>query len=328
MQYRQLGRTDMKVATVSFGAWAIGSAWGPVNDDESLAALERAVALGVNFIDTADVYGDGRSERLIARLRKNHPHDTIYVATKAGRRADPHVASAYNRANLTAWVERSLRNLEVEAIDLLQLHCPPPPVYDMPEVFGILDDLVKAGKVRYYGVSVEKVSEALKATTYPNVQSIQIIFNMLRLKPADEFFPTAITRRVGILARLPLASGLLAGKMSAQSTFAPDDHRSYNREGASFDKGETFSGVPFERGLEVVEQLKRIKPEGMTMAQFAMRWILMFDAVTCVIPGAKRPSQEEENAATADLPPLSADVMKAVRAVYESQVRELVHSQW
>src|SRR5258706_10671509 len=213
MQYRQLGRTDMKVATVSFGAWAIGGTWGPVQDDESMAALRRAVDLGVNFIDTADVYGDGRSEQLVARLRKERPHDTIYVATKAGRKLPRQVTSGYTRANLTEWVECSLRNLEVDAIDLLQLHCPPTQLYDMPEVFGILDDLVKAGKLRYYGASVEKVDEAMRAIQYPNVQSIQIIFNMFRLKPAEQFFPAAIKKQVGILARLPLASGLLTGKL-------------------------------------------------------------------------------------------------------------------
>jgi aryl-alcohol dehydrogenase-like predicted oxidoreductase len=328
MQYRQLGTTDMKVATVSFGAWAIGGSWGATTDDESLAALHRAVDLGVNFIDTADVYGDGHSERLIARLRKERPGDTIYVATKAGRRPSTRASSNFTRANLTEWVERSLRNLEVDALDLLQLHCPPSDVFDMPEVFGILDDLVKAGKLRYYGASVEKVDEAMRAIRYPNLQSIQIIFNMFRFKPVEEFFPAAQKRQVGILARLPLASGLLTGKLTKQSTFAADDHRSFNREGESFDKGETFSGVPYERALDAVEALKKIKPEGMTMAQFALRWIQMFDAVTCSIPGAKRPSQAEENVAAADLPSLSPDVMDAVRAIYDNQIRELVHTSW
>jgi aryl-alcohol dehydrogenase-like predicted oxidoreductase len=328
MQYRQLGRTDMKVATISFGAWAIGGTWGPVQDDESLAALNSAVDLGVNFIDTADVYGDGRSEQLIAKLRKQRPHDQIFVATKAGRRAQKQIPEAYNRANLTEWVERSLSNLEVEALDLLQLHCPPTPVYDMPEVFGILDDLVAAGKLRYYGVSVETVNEALHAIRHPNVQSVQIIFNMFRFKPADEFFAAAKTREVGILARVPLASGLLTGKLNAKSKFAPDDHRAFNRHGESFDKGETFSGVPYERGLEAVAALERIKPPSLTMVQFALRWILMFDAVTCAIPGAKHAAQEEENASAADLPPLSQDTMEAVRMVYSEYIRDSVHSQW
>jgi aryl-alcohol dehydrogenase-like predicted oxidoreductase len=328
MQYRQLGRTDMKVATVSFGAWAIGGTWGPVQDEESLATLHRALDLGVNFIDTADVYGDGRSERLIARLRKERPRDTFYVATKAGRKLPRQIPGGYSRDNLTEWVECSLRNLEVEALDLLQLHCPPTALYDMPEVFGILDDLVKAGKLRYYGASVEKVDEAMRAMEYPNVQSIQIIFNMFRLKPAERFFPAAKEKQVGILARLPLASGLLTGKLTAQSTFDKDDHRSFNREGASFDKGETFSGVPYDLGLELADEIARLKPTGMTMAQFALRWILMFDAVTCTIPGAKRPSQEEENAAAADLPSISQQVMDAIRRLYDQKLHALIHPQW
>jgi aryl-alcohol dehydrogenase-like predicted oxidoreductase len=328
MQYRQLGRTDMKVSTVSFGAWAIGSAWGPVDDDQSLAALNRAIELGVNFIDTADVYGDGHSEQLVAKLRKQRPNDQIFVATKAGRKLPKQKPEGYNKKNLTGWVEDSLRNLEMDALDLLQLHCPPSKVYDMPEIFGILDDLVTAGKLRYYGVSVETVDEALHAVRNPNVQTVQIIFNMFRFKPADEFFAAAKAREVGILARVPLASGLLTGKMSAKSKFAPDDHRAYNRNGESFDKGETFSGVPYERGLEAVEALRRIKPPSLSMVQFALRWILMFDAVTCVIPGAKNPVQEEENASAADLPPISQDTMESVRMLYNEYVRDLVHSQW
>src|SRR5512141_583059 len=226
MQYRELGSTGWKVSTISFGAWAIGGTWGEVDDKESLAALHRSIDLGVNFIDTADVYGDGRSERLVAQLRKERK-ETIYVATKAGRRLDPHVAEGYNRANLTAFVERSLKNLGVETIDLLQLHCPPTEVYYMPETFGVLDDLVKAGKLRHYGVSVEKVEEALKAIEFPNLQSVQIIFNIFRQRPAELFFPEALRRKVGILARVPLASGLLTGKLTAKSTFSPDDHRTY-----------------------------------------------------------------------------------------------------
>src|SRR3954462_515329 len=238
MQYRQLGRTDMQVATVSFGAWAIGGTWGAVQDDESIAALHRAIDLGVNFIDTADVYGDGHSERLIARLRRERS-EPIVVATKAGRRLPAQVASGYDRANLTAFVERSLRNLEVDAIDLLQLHCPPSEVYDMPEVFGILDDLVTAGKLRFYGVSVERVDEALRAIRHPAVQSVQIIFNMFRLKPSEQFFKAAGERKVGILARVPLASGMLSGKLRADSQFPLSDHRLYNRNGEAGDRGET-----------------------------------------------------------------------------------------
>jgi aryl-alcohol dehydrogenase-like predicted oxidoreductase len=327
MQYRELGRTGWKVSAVSFGAWAIGGSWGSVDDKDSLAALHRSIDLGINFIDTADVYGDGRSERLVARLRKER-RETIYVATKAGRRLDPHVAGGYNRANLTAFVERSLKNLDAEAIDLLQLHCPPTEVYYMPETFGVLDDLVKAGKLRYYGVSVEKVEEALKAIEYPNVQTVQIIFNIFRQRPAELFFGEALRRKVGILARVPLASGLLTGKLTAKSTFDPDDHRAFNRHGEAFDRGETFSGVDYETGLKAVAELRALLPAGWTMSQFALRWILMFDAVSCAIPGAKNPAQAEDNAKAADLPALDSVTMEKVRAIYDSRIRSLVHHYW
>jgi aryl-alcohol dehydrogenase-like predicted oxidoreductase len=327
MEYRELGRTGWKVSAISFGAWAIGSAWGPVDDQDSLAALNRAVDLGVNFIDTADVYGDGHSERLIAQLKRER-REEIYVATKAGRRLDPHIASGYNRQNLTAFVERSLKNLETDALDLLQLHCPPTEVYYKPEVFGILDDLVKQGKIRYYGVSVEKVEEALKAIEYPGVQTVQIIFNIFRQRPAALFFSEAKRRRVGILARVPLASGLLTGKMTRESTFDADDHRQYNRHGESFDRGETFAGVDYETGLQAVNELRSLVPPGATMAQFALRWILMFDAVTCAIPGAKRSSQAEDNVRAADLPPLPDSSMAQVREIYDRRIRELVHHYW
>ena len=267
MQYRELGRTGWKVSTISFGAWAIGGTWGPVEDNDSLAALKRALDLGVNFFDTADVYGDGRSERLMARLRRERS-EPFYVATKAGRRLNPHAAGGYNRQNLTAFVERSLKNLEMEALDLLQLHCPPTEVYYMPEVFGILDDLTAAGKLRYYGVSVEKVEEALKAIEYPRVQSVQIIYNIFRQRPADLFFGQAQQRKVGILARLPLSSGMLAGKMKADSAFASDDHRAGNRQGEWFDRGETFSGVDFGTGLQAVEELRLLVPQGMNMPKW------------------------------------------------------------
>ena len=327
MQYRELGRTGWKVSTVSFGAWAIGGSWGNVDDKDSLAALHRSIDLGVNFIDTADVYGDGRSERLVAQLCKERS-ETIYVATKAGRRLDPHVAGGYSRANLTAFVERSLKNLNTEAIDLLQLHCPPTEVFYMPETFGVLDDLVHAGKLRHYGVSVEKVEEALKAIEYPNVQTVQIIFNIFRQRPTELFFTEAIRRKVGILARVPLASGMLTGKLTFKSTFETDDHRAFNRHGESFDRGETFSGVDYETGLQAVEELRALVPAGWTMSQFALRWILMFDAVTCAIPGAKNPAQAEDNVKAADLPSLSAEAMNKIRAIYESQIRDLVHNHW
>jgi aryl-alcohol dehydrogenase-like predicted oxidoreductase len=328
MNYRQLGRTGWQVSEVSFGAWAIGGSWGTVDDDQSLAALHRALDLGVNFIDTADVYGDGRSERLIGQVLRERGGERIYVATKAGRRLSPHVADGYNRQNLTAFVERSLKNLGVEAIDLLQLHCPPTEVYYRPEVFGVLDDLVAAGKLRYYGVSVEKVEEALKAIEYPHVQTVQIIFNMFRHRPGGLFFREAAARGVGILPRVPLASGLLTGKMTPQTTFPKSDHRNYNRQGEAFDVGETFAGVPFEVGLQAVEELRPLVPEGATMAQMALRWILMFDAVSVTIPGAKRPSQATENVAASELPPLSQETMTAVRDIYDRLIRPHVHQRW
>ena len=327
MQYRELGRTGWKVSAVSFGAWAIGGTWGSVQDSESLAALNRALDLGVNFFDTADVYGDGHSEKLMARLRRER-REPFYVATKAGRRLDPHTADGYNRKNLTAFVNRSLKNLETESIDLLQLHCPPTEVYYRPEVFGVLDDLVREGKLRFYGVSVEKVEEALKAIEFPNVQSVQIIFNIFRQRPADLFFEQARRRKVGILARVPLASGMLTGKFTPASTFEPDDHRAFNRHGESFDRGETFSGLDYNLGLQAVGNLKPVVPAGMTMAQMALRWILMFPAVTCAIPGAKRPAQVEENAAAADLPALTAAAMERIQAVYDGQVKPSVHPYW
>ncbi len=327
MNYRELGRTGWMVSEISFGAWAIGSAWGEVDDRESIAALHRAIDLGVNFIDTADVYGDGHSERLIAQVLKERP-EAVHVATKAGRRLDPHVADGYTAENLTRFVERSLTNLGVEALDLVQLHCPPTEVFYRPEVFGALDDLVQAGKIQHYGVSVEKVEEALHAIEYPNVETVQIIFNMFRHRPAELFFREAQARQVGVIVRVPLASGLLTGKMTRETTFSPDDHRQYNRQGESFDRGETFSGVDYEAGLEAVEALRSLVPEGATLAQLALRWILMFDAVSCAIPGAKRPAQVDDNLAAADLPPLSEKDMAYVRQVYDAYIRPQVHHRW
>jgi aryl-alcohol dehydrogenase-like predicted oxidoreductase len=328
MQYRPLGRTDMNVSAISFGAWAIGGTWGPVDDEQSMRALHAAVDAGTNFVDTADVYGDGRSERLVARLRRERPGETIYVATKAGRRLPMQTPEGYSRENLSSWLERSLRNLGTEAVDLLQLHCPHPQVYDRPEVFGFLDDLVAAGKIRHYGVSVETVDEALRGIRHPNVQTVQVIFNMMRRKPAEELFGRAQARRVGILARVPLASGLLTGKLTAGSAFAADDHRHFNRDGEAFDKGETFSGVPYDVGLEVVERLRPLVPTGATLAQLALRWILEWAAVSCAIPGAKTEEQARANAAAADLPPLAPETMAAVQSIYDERLRPLVHASW
>lgn len=327
MNYRELGRTGWRVSTISFGAWAIGGTWGTVDDESSMQALHCALDHGVNFFDTADVYGDGRSETLMARLRRER-REQFYVATKAGRRLNPHTAEGYTRQSLTAFVERSLANLNVGAIDLLQLHCPPTEIYYRPEVFGWLDDLVQAGKLRYYGVSVEKVEEGLKAIEYPGVQSVQIIFNIFRQRPAELFFAEAQRRKVGILARLPLSSGLLTGKFNAHATFEPDDHRAFNRNGESFDRGETFSGLDFALGLKAVEALRPLTPQGSTMAQMAMRWILMFPAVTCAIPGAKRPEQVEENVSASMLPELSDSTMKQIGTVYDTLVRNEVHHYW
>src|SRR5476651_933995 len=327
MKYRELGRTGWKVSEISFGAWAIGGSWGDVDDKDSLAALHAALDGGVNFFDTADVYGDGRSERLMAKLKKERK-EKFYIATKAGRRLPKQTPKGYSRGNLTSFVERSLRNLDTDAIDLLQLHCPPTEVYYMPDVFGILDDLVKAGKLRHYGVSVEKVEEALKAVEFPNVQTVQIIFNIFRQRPSELFFTEAQKRKVGILARVPLASGMLSGKITRESRFAKDDHRNFNRNGEEFDRGETFSGVDFETGLRAVEELKRLAPKNVALAQLALRWILEFPAVTCAIPGAKRPAQVAENIAASDLKPLSAATLKKIRALYDAEIRPLVHHYW
>jgi len=290
--------------------------------------LHSAIDSGVNFVDTADVYGDGRSERLVARLRREREGETIFVATKAGRRLPEQTLEGYSRQNLNAWVDRSLKNLEMDTVDLLQLHCPHPDVYDTPEVFGVLDDMVQAGKIRYYGVSVETVDEALRGIAHPGVQTVQIIFNMFRLKPAERLFTEAKAKQVGILARVPLASGLLTGKLSMESTFAADDHRQFNREGQAFDKGETFSGVPFETGLAAVEELRLLVPPGATLAQLALRWILMFDAVSCAIPGARNPDQARANAVAADLPPIDETTLGAVRRIYDERIREHVHGSW
>jgi aryl-alcohol dehydrogenase-like predicted oxidoreductase len=325
MNYRPLGRTPWKISEISFGAWAIGGSWGSVDDTNSLAALNRAIDCGVNFIDTADVYGMGRSEKLIARLKRDRK-DEIIVATKAGRRLPSQAAEGYNRANLTTFIDDSLRNLATDCLDLVQLHCPSTDVYYRPEVFGILDDLVTAGKIRYYGVSVERVEEALKAIEYPNVQTVQIIFNCFRLRPSGLFFAEALKKNVGILARVPLASGLLSGKLTRESKFDKDDHRSFNRHGEEFDVGETFSGVDYETALDAVEELRKLSSA--SLAQFALRWILMFPEISCAIPGAKTPKQAEENCAASDLPPLSDETMAAVAKIYDEKIRPLVHQRW
>ena len=328
MRYRELGETGMRVSEISLGTWAFGGDWGAVGEDEAYAALNRAVDLGVNFLDTADVYGDGRSEKLIGRLLKDRPDDEILVATKAGRRLDPHTAEGYDHENLSAFVERSLENLGVEALDLLQLHCPPTEAYRQDSTFEALEGLKEAGKLKHYGVSVEKVEEARMALDYPGVANVQIIFNIFRQKPIQEFFPLAEERNIGILARVPLASGLLSGKMGADRDFSQDDHRFFNRNGEAFDRGETFAGVNFETGLEAAEELKELVPEGSTLAQFALRWILMHPAVSCAIPGGKNPTQVEDNVAAVEMSPLSEETMQRVKEIYDRSVRPEVHHLW
>jgi aryl-alcohol dehydrogenase-like predicted oxidoreductase len=315
------------VSEIGFGAWAVGGAWGSVDDEQSLAAMKRALDLGVNFFDTADVYGDGRSERLLGRLRKE-TKTPFYVATKAGRRLSPHLASGYNRENLTAFIERSLQNLQADALQLMQLHCPPTDTYYRPETFAVMDDLVRAGKVQHYGVSVERVEEGLKSMEFPNVESIQIIFNMFRHRPAEHFLTEAHRRGVATIIRVPLASGMLTGKLTAESTFEPDDHRHFNRHGEAFDVGETFSGAPYELGLQAVEELRSMVPAGASLAQLALRWILMFDGVSTVIPGGKTARQVEDNSGASALPPLTDEQMSAVRAIYNRYLRPSVHQRW
>ncbi len=328
MNYRALGRTGWKVSEVSFGAWAIGGAWGNVSDKDAMAALNKAVDSGINFIDTADVYGDGRSERLIAQLKKERKGEVIVVATKAGRKLPKQAVEGYSKENLEGWINESLKNLDTDCLDLLQLHCPPTSAYDHAEIFETLDDFVKKGKILSYGVSVEKVEEALKAIEYEGVQTVQIIFNCFRQKPAEVFFEQAKKKQVGILARVPLASGMLTGKMTKETQFEANDHRNFNRHGEAFDVGETFSGVDYDVALAAVEELKPLVPAGMTMSQFALKWILMFDAVTCAIPGGKRPEQVADNAKASDLPGLSAEVMAGVKGIYDERIRPLVQQRW
>ncbi len=327
MKYRALGRTGWKVSEISFGAWAIGGAWGDVSDADAMAALHKAVDVGINFLDTADVYGNGRSERHIAQLKKERK-DEIVVATKVGRKLPKQTVEGYSAANITGWIEENLKNLNTDCLDIVQLHCPPTDAYYHPEIFGVMDDLVKAGKTRFYGVSVERVEEGLKAIEFENVQTVQIIFNCFRQRPAELFFEQAKKRQVGILARVPLASGMLTGKMTKQTQFAADDHRNFNRHGEAFDVGETFSGVDYDVALAAVEELRGLVPAGMTMTQFALKWILMFDAVTCAIPGGKRPEQVADNARASELPALSDEVMASVKRVYDEKIRALVHQRW
>lgn len=328
MREHKFGRTEFTVSDIGFGAWQIGGSWGEVSDADGRAALNAALDAGMTFIDTADVYGDGRSEKIIAEVLKARGGNRPMVASKAGRRLNPHVADGYTKANIEAFIDRSLQNLGIDSLDLVQLHCPPTDVYYRQEMFEGLEEIRKAGKIKHYGVSVEKVEEALKAIEYPGIVSVQIIFNMFRQRPAALFFQEAKRRDVAVIARVPLASGLLSGKITAATQFAAEDHRNFNRNGEAFDVGETFAGVPFETGLAAVEEVRKLVPAGASMAQFALRWILMHEAVTVVIPGARNGEQAKANAAASDLAALSADVMAASREVYERLIAPHVHHRW
>lgn len=328
MEKRILGKTGYDVAVIGQGCWQFGGDWGEVSDDAAMGVLHAAADAGVTFFDTADVYGDGHSEELVGRFRKERGSDEIVVATKLGRRADPFVAETYTRDNIRAWTERSLKNLDVDVIDLTQLHCPPPKVYSTIEVFDALDELVQEGKLRHYGVSVETVDEAMTALERPGVASIQIILNVFRRKPLETVLPAAREAGVGIIARVPLASGLLTGKFSEDTTFAPTDHRTYNRFGESFDQGETFSGVPYELGVQAAREFTEVVPEGVTPAQFALRWILDQPGVSVVIPGASRPEQAAANAAAASTPELTDDQLAQLERIYDTRIKEFVHDRW
>lgn len=327
MNYRLLGKTGYNISEVSFGGWAIGGTWGDVDDTTSLKALEEAIDQGINFFDTADVYGDGRSERLIGKLTKSKK-EKLYIATKAGRRIEPHIAEGYTIETIRNHVERSLKNIGVDCLDLLQLHCPPTAVYSNEALFEGLNQMKKEGLIAHYGVSVEKIDEALTALNYEELATVQLIYNMFRHKPDDVFLNKAKEKNVGVIARVPLASGMLTGKMTKQTVFAKDDHRSFNRNGEAFDKGETFSGVDYDIGLKAVEELKKIKPEEITLAQFALRWILENDAVSCVIPGGKTPEQVSQNTAASEVELLTKEQMNAVKAIYNQYIREQVHHLW
>ncbi|MDR3526551.1 MAG: aldo/keto reductase [Rhizomicrobium sp.] len=328
MKQHPFGKLPANVSEIGFGAWQIGSAWGDVSEEDGKAALNAALDAGMTFIDTADVYGDGRSEMIIRETLKARGGQRPFVASKAGRRLNPHTVEGYTRKNLEAFIDRSLQNLGVDCLDLVQLHCPPTEAYYNPVLFQAVDEIQKAGKIKAYGVSVEKVEEALKAIEFPNVVSVQIIYNLFRQRPADLFFQEAKKKNIAVIARVPLASGLLSGKISKDTQFAADDHRAFNRHGEAFDVGETFAGVPLEAGFQAVDEIRKLVPAGASMAQFALRWILMNDAVTVVIPGARNAAQAKANAEAAALAPLSADVMAAAQDVYTRLVKPHVHQKW
>lgn len=328
MHYHNFGRTGRPVSNIGFGAWQIGGSWGSVSEEDGRAALHAALDSGINFVDTADVYGDGRSEKIIADVLADRGGQKPFVATKAGRRLNPHTADGYNLENLEAFVDRSLKNLRMERLDLVQLHCPPTEAFYRPEVFEALDALKAKGKIANYGVSVEKVEEALKAIEFPGVASVQIIYNIFRQRPASLFFPEAKRRNIAVIVRVPLASGLLSGKITRDTVFDKEDHRNFNRKGDAFDVGETFAGVPFEIALDAVEEVRKHVPRGTGMAAFALRWILMNEAVTVAIPGARNAEQAKANASASDLPVIGADVMAAMEEIYRTRIAPHVHQRW
>jgi len=327
MQYRTLGRTGFEISEISLGTWQVGGKWGdPFDHDNADKILNTAIDNGINFIDTADVYGDGESEKAVGRLIRNRS-EQIFVATKCGRRLQPHINQSYTPKALRGFVEDSLRNMNLDTIHLIQLHCPPTEVYYRPEIFAEFDQLIAEGKIQKLGVSVEKVEEALKAIEYPNVDTVQIIFNMFRQRPSELFFEQAKKKNIGVIVRVPLASGLLTGKFDKQTTFSEGDHRRFNREGASFDKGETFSGVDYNTGVETVQLLEQAFPN-MPLSHLALRWILMFEAVSCIIPGASKPAQVIDNIQASDLPPLTEKDMKKIENIYNQHIKSLVHYTW
>jgi len=328
MKQRILGKTGHSVSEIGFGAWAIGGTWGEVSWDDAKGALNAALDAGITFIDTADVYGDGRSEHIIAEVLKERGGERPFVATKIGRRLSPHAAEGYTSKNLNAFVDRSLENLQSDVLDLVQLHCPPTAIYYTPDVFDIMDEMVRVGKIHNYGVSIEKVEEGLKALEYPNVSSIQLIYNIFRQRPAERLLHEAKRRNVGIIARVPLASGLLTGKMKSDTAFSSDDHRSFNRNGEAFDKGETFSGVPYDVALDAVEDIRRFVTGDVTMAKFALRWILMNENVTVAIPGSKNKTQSEANAQASNMNALSEETMTALNSIYQQKIAPWVHQRW
>lgn len=328
MNYRKLGKTNFEISEIALGTWQVGGKWGsPFNDKTADELLNTAIDKGVNFIDTADVYENGLSETAVGRVVRSRS-ERVYIATKCGRHISPHVSEGYQPKVLQKYIEDSLKRMKLETLDLIQLHCPPTEVFYRPEIFELFDRLKEQGKIQNLGVSVEKVEEGLKAIEYTNVTTVQIIFNLFRQRPAELFFKEAKKKDIGIIARVPLASGLLTGKFSAETTFESQDHRNFNREGASFDKGETFSGINYELGLKAVEELKALFPDTPNLAPIALQWILSFDEVSCIIPGASNESQVLSNLSVYDFPPLTSEKIAAMNAIYENYIKKEVHQLW